>query len=123
MDDTQKIILTEAQQLLKELGVDASCEVSEKEGVYSINITCKDDPSLLIGKYAEGLLAMQRVLQIILFKKLPVKTEILVDINGYRERQRERLEQIADNIGSRVMKDKRSSILRSFNAYEPKKIY
>ncbi len=123
MDDIKTIITTEVKELLKQLGVDAGFEVSETDNVFSVAITCNDDPSLLIGKHAEGLLSIQRVLQIILFKKFDSKVEVLVDINDYRERQRGRLEQIADNIAMRVERDNRSSTLRSFNAYERKIIH
>ena len=123
MEETKKTINEVIKVILKQLGVDATFSLSETDGVFTVSITCNDDPSLLIGKHAEGLLALQRILQIILFKKLDRKTEILVDINNYRERQRERLEQIADNVASRVSRDRRSYILRSFNAYERKIIH
>ena len=124
MDKIQKIITDEASALIKQLGVQADLAVTkDAENVYLVNIHCHDDPSLLIGKFAEGLLAIQRVLQIIMFKKTDAKVNILVDINEYRERQKERLSQIADTVADRVRNEKKPSTLRSFNAYERKIIH
>lgn len=123
MERIQEIVQGEIDQLLSQLGVKADTQIIDQDGAYLIDITCADDPALLIGKHAEGLLALQRIMQIIIFKKFPEKVEILVDINGYRQRQKDRLNQIAQNVASRVSKEGRSSILRSFNAYERKIIH
>lgn len=123
MEEIKTTITDGVNELLAQLGVDASVMVVEQEGAYQVNITCVDDPSLLIGKHAEGLLAIQRVMQIMLYKKFPDKVEITIDINGYRERQKSRLNQIAQNVAERVSSEGRSSMLRSFSAYERKIIH
>lgn len=124
MDKAQKIITDETTTLLKQLGIPADISVTkDDEGVFLVSIHCHEDPSLLIGKFAEGLLAFQRILSIILFKKINEKITILVDINEYRERQKERLAQIADSIAVKVIEEKKPSTIRSFNAYERKIIH
>ena len=57
------------------------------------------------------------------FKTFQEAVNILVDVNDYRQRQKERLYAICDNVVKRVNEEKNVVTLRSFNAYERKIIH
>jgi len=119
----EETIKTLTHDLIEKLGFDAEIEVTLEDNVYRIHIKTDDDASMLIGKYARMLSALQRVLGAMLYKKMDEKVDILVDVNDYRDAQKERLIGIADNVARRVIDEDRPSHLSSFSAYERKMIH
>ncbi len=111
------------QNLIDQLGFKATVDVNEDDGVYVIHIKTDEDASMLIGKHARMLASLQRVLGAMMFKQMEEKVDILVDVNDYREAQKERLIGIADNVARRVLDENRSAQLSSFSAYERKIIH
>lgn len=123
MTDTHETIQNLTETLLEKLGFDASVTVTDEDGVARIHIQTEEDASLLIGKHARMLAALQRVLGAMLFKHMQEKVDILVDVNDYRDAQKERLAGIADNVARRVIDENRPAQLSSFSAYERKIIH
>src|SRR3989344_8847377 len=77
----------------------------------------------LFSKHAHTLAAIQRVISAMVYKKFQKKIDVLVDVNDYRDVQKERLTKIADNVAQRVLEEKRSARLSSFSPYERKIIH
>ncbi|OGK61852.1 hypothetical protein A3I56_02710 [Candidatus Roizmanbacteria bacterium RIFCSPLOWO2_02_FULL_43_10] len=123
MEDKTKVIQALASELIQKLGFKATVEVMHDENVYTIRMTTDDDASMLIGKHARMLADLQRVLGAMLFKKLGEAVDVLVDVNDYRDSQKERLIGIADNIAQRVLEEDRPARLSSFSSYERKIIH
>jgi spoIIIJ-associated protein len=121
--EEQEAIQELTQDLLKNLGFDAQVEVTPQQEMYYVHIKTEDDPSLIIGKHARMLGSLQRILSAMLYKKFEHKVDILLDVNDYRESQKERLVGIADNIARRVIDEERESSLSSFSAYERRIIH
>lgn len=110
------------QTLCDMIGVKAVVSVTQEDDVFIVKID-SDDASLLIGKHARTLASLQRVLSAMTFKNFDEKVNILVDINDYRDQQKERLQTIANNIAERVINEKKNAKLSSFNAYERRIIH
>jgi len=110
--------------LLKKLNV-AVEEVSVKaeNENYFVQIKSLIDAPFLIGRYGETLQATQRIIEVFLFKIFGEKIELVINVNDYRERQKERLEKIAENIAQRVVAEKKEQSLGSFSNYERKIIH
>lgn len=123
MEETIQKIQTLSQEFIDKLGFESRVEVTFEDEMYRIHITTDEDASMLIGKHARMLSALQRVLGTMLFKQLDDKVNILVDVNDYRDAQKERLIGIADNVARRVIDENRPSHLSSFSAYERKVIH
>lgn len=119
----EKDILQLTEEFLDKLGFNAEVTVTDEEGTYHIHIQTEDDASMLIGKHARMLAAMQRVISAMLYKRMEGKVDVLLDVNDYRDAQKERLVGIADNVARRVLDEDRSSHLSSFSAYERKIIH
>lgn len=123
MEDTINIIKSTTQGLIDQLGFACEIEVAQIDTLYRIHIKTADDASMLIGKHARMLGALQRVLGAMLFKACGERVDILVDVNDYRDGQKERLIGIADNIARRVIDEDRPSQMTSFSPYERRIIH
>lgn len=123
MKNITEILEKEAKELLAMMHVEAEVVVWEENGVYSVGITSDQDAPLLIGKYGETLQAIQRILEAILYKVAGERVELTVNINDYRERQKERLAHITERTAQKVREEGREAYLHSFSAYERKIIH
>ncbi|OGK45149.1 hypothetical protein A2957_03415 [Candidatus Roizmanbacteria bacterium RIFCSPLOWO2_01_FULL_38_11] len=111
------------EDLLEKIGFTVKVEISESDGITIITLSTEDEPSLLIGKHAHMLAALQRVISAMLYKQFGKKVDVLLDVNDYRVGQKERLIKIADSISQRVITEQRPSTLRSFSSYERRIIH
>ncbi|OGK19351.1 hypothetical protein A3D80_00465 [Candidatus Roizmanbacteria bacterium RIFCSPHIGHO2_02_FULL_40_13b] len=122
--EEQEVIKTLTLELLGKMGFSMEPTITKEEGdVYLVTIEESEDSSLLIGKFGATLSSLQTVLEAILFKKFGKKVNIAVNIGDYRERQKERVEGIAENVATRVKEENRQASLQSFSAYERKLIH
>lgn len=117
------IIKQEVNELLEKMGVNFTMEVRAEGEAFFVQINTETDAPYLIGKHGEMVQAMQRVLEAILYNKFTEEVTLMVNVNDYREKQKERLEKIADNVGNRVTTEDRSAYLKDFTAYERKIIH
>ena len=81
MEEKVTSIQTLSQDLIDKLGFKAEVIVTEDAGIFLIHIKTEEDASMLIGKHARMLAALQRVLGAMLFKQLGDTVDILVDVN------------------------------------------
>lgn len=118
-----KVLQNEAKDYFAILDIKADIDVSYHDGAYVINATVTDDPAPLIGYHAENLNALQRLIIISSYQKINDKIDVLLDINNYRARQKERIEGIAQSTAERVISSKASISLRDFDPYERKLVH
>ena|SRR3989338_2043087 len=109
--------------LLEKLMIKTTFAITEKDQLYLIQIEENDDASLLIGKHGATLRSLQAILEAMLFKKFQEPVKILVNIGDYRERQKERVEEIAQQAATRVINENREAVLRFFSPFERKLIH
>lgn len=115
-------IKKEAEELLKKMVDQFELEVKEENGTYFILIK-SENPGTIIGRHGETIRSLQKILEVIFFKTFGESITILVNINDYREKQKERLEKIAANIAQKVIETKTPKRLSSFSNYERKIIH
>jgi len=122
MDKTQ-VIKTETEELLKKMIDEFEIDVSQEEEVFQIIIkTDKDAPSV-IGRHGETIRAIQKIIEVILYKKFSEPTNILVNVNDFREKQTERLKALTSDMADRVMSTKEEAYLKGLSSYERKIIH
>lgn len=97
--------------------------INEEEDVFSIVITTEDEASTIIGRHGETIRAFQKILEVMLFKEYKDAVKILVDVNDYRAKQKERLEYIAKQHADKVSETSAPAYLRGFSSYERKIIH
>lgn len=122
MDHTETI-KTEAQELLQKIINSFEIDVTRDEDIYHVIIKSDADAPTVIGRHGETIRAIQKILEVILYKKTGEPVHILVNVNDYREKQKERLEGIAAEAARRVEESKRPTSLRRFSSYERKLIH
>lgn len=122
--------MTELEEVQKQVGeffdkldFGVTVETTQEEELYMVKLTTKEDPAMLIGRHAQTLASFQRLISVILYRHFGKKIDVLVDINDYRAGQRERLEGIAGNVGTRVMDEGRAATMKAFSPYERRIIH
>lgn len=121
--DKAQVIKTTTEELLVKMITTFEVEVEESEGAYQIIIKTEADAPTIIGRHGETIRALQKILEVMLYKTFSESVNVLVNVNDYREKQRERLEHIADEVAQRVTNEKRESSLRSFSSFERRIIH
>ena len=77
-----------------------------------------EDSALLIGRRGETLRALQLLVRTIVGRKLGTNINFSVDVEGYDDRRRQSLSNLADRVASRVIKTGRSIELEPMSARE-----
>lgn len=121
--DKLDVIKKEAELLLKKIISDFTLEVQEDGGVFHVIIKTEADAPTVIGRHGETIRAIQKILEVVLYKQFGEPVDLLVNVNDYREKQKERLEGIAESVAQRVKTERREAPLRSFSSYERKVIH
>lgn len=128
LDEKKKLIEETTKELLDKMGFKATVytattitsideeEVSQENPI-SVEIQLAES-KYLIGKHGVNLSALQHLLRVIMRKKAQERINFSVDVNGYREDQRQAIIDHAHEIASKVTREKKSVVLRPMNAYE-----
>lgn len=99
----QDLIQSTAEELLSLLGADGTVSVSEDKENEAYNVEVEtQDAGILIGHHGETIDALQLVLNQALFSKLDNK-RVVLNIGNWRERRRDTVLGLADNIVARVL--------------------
>ncbi len=82
-----------------------------------------DDLSILIGRKAETLNALQYITSLIVGKELGRSVPVSVDVEGYRTRRKEQLKQLAHRLTEQVVQTGRSQALEPMTPSERRTIH
>ena len=97
-------------------------EQEPDKDVAQINITM-EEPQILIGQNGQTLFELQRIVRIIINKKLNKDLYITLDINGYKQRKIEYLKDLAVTLADNVVATKEKKVLAPMPAYERRIIH
>jgi spoIIIJ-associated protein len=120
--------------VLSLLSIDADVETVFRDGTMYVEILPpedagrdgneeEDDMGLLIGRHGQTLEALQDLARTVVGNRTGSRARIVVDAEGYRKRQRARLETHARDIARRVARSGREETLEPMNAYERKIVH
>lgn len=121
--DKLKIVEAEAKELLSKIIDNVDIEVSEDHGLFHILIKTEEEAPVVIGRHGETIKAIQKILEVVMYKKTGASVELLVNVNDYREKQKERLVEIAERSAQKAIEFKSASYVRGLSAYERKVIH
>lgn len=82
-----------------------------------------DNLSALIGRHAETLTAFQHVASLMVGKQTQQWVQLVVDVEGYRERREKQVRQIALRMAEQVIKTGRKATLEPMSASERRAIH
>ena len=92
-------------------------EYEGDEGELILDIT-GDDLAILIGRHGRTLDALQFVVSAITIRSMSFRYPVIVDVEGYKSRQREKLESIARSTANKAASQHRSVKMRPMTPYE-----
>lgn len=97
-------------------------EYEGDEGELILDLT-GDDLAILIGRHGKTLDALQFLVSTATARMVGYRYPVVVDVEGYKGRQREKLESIALNAADRAASQKRNVRLRPMTPYERRIIH
>ncbi len=121
--DKIETIKTETEGLLEKMISKFEVEVADDGGVFQVIIKTDEEVSTVIGRHGETIRAIQKILEVILYKKFNERVEILVNVNDFREKQKERLETMAREYADQTKTTGTAAYIRSLSSYERKLIH
>lgn len=92
-------------------------EYEGDEGELILDIT-GDNLAILIGRHGRTLDALQFLVSAITMRTIGYHYPVVIDVEGYKNRQREKLESIARSSASRAISQQRKVSLRPMTPYE-----
>ncbi len=128
--DFSENALTVATQTLSEIldkmGVDADVSAAWQEGgnahgdeVIRLDVTGDSEHlGMLIGRKGETMSALEYLVRVITGNRLEQYVNIIVDVDGYRERRTKQLQRLATRLAQQVVRNGRSVSLEPMPSYE-----
>jgi spoIIIJ-associated protein len=113
--------------LLARIGIEATVDPAYEDGTMYVDILGEgrddDDMGLLIGRYGQTLEALQELTRGAVIQRTGERSRVVVDVEDYKRRQRDRLENRAREIADRVATTGREEELDPMNAFERKLVH
>ncbi len=129
VDSTLDIARDTVKELLEKMHVQAEVSAHYKPSdtpnrrpTVWVDITGKD-LSILIGRRAETLQALQYITSIIIGKELGHSVPLVIDVEGYRERRTHQLQRLAKRLAEQAIKTGRRQTLEPMPASERRIIH
>jgi spoIIIJ-associated protein len=113
--------------LLTRMGLTAGVELNFEDGTMYVDILGTDpddeDMGLLIGRHGQTLEALQELTRMAVIHRTGLRSRVVVDVEDYKKRQRDRLEARAREIAKRVARSGQEEELEPMNPYERKLVH
>lgn len=127
LDDQAESAADFLEDLLGRMGIDASVEPNLEDGTMYVDILGSgpddEDMALLIGRHGQTLEAFQELTRHVVMRKTGLRCRVVVDVEDYKKRQRDRLVAKAHDIANRVARTGRSEELEPMTPYERKVVH
>ena len=113
--------------LLSRMGIAADVEPAFEDGTMYVDVLGEgpddDDMGLLIGRHGQTLEALQELTRAAVIQRTGTRARIVVDVEDYKRRQRQRLESKARDIAKRVARTGQEEELDPMNPFERKLVH
>lgn len=124
--DRNEKILTVVCELLEKMNIEIenvvvedveSDKETEVEDQVMVSVTVVN-PAGLIGLRGRNLAMIQLILSLLVKNRLSNWVKIVLDVNNYREEQKERLEGMVTNLANKVLETGKAVSLANMSSYE-----
>jgi spoIIIJ-associated protein len=124
LDYTESVVSKMLHLLKLEAQVSAHYGAAERDGRRNIHVDIRgNDLSVLIGRRSETLSAFQYVASLIVGKQTEQFVQLIVDVEGYRDRREKQLIQMANRMADQVTKSGRRQTLEPMPSSERRVIH
>ncbi len=113
------------EELMGHMGIDAVAEPNLHRDHMYVDIVGEDedDMALLIGRHGQTLDAIQELTRMVVGRRLDERVRVIVDVEDYRKRREERLEDKAREVAARVLSTGTEEALEPMNPFERKIVH
>jgi len=118
-----RIIKEEAENLIKKMIDEFEIDIKKEDKVYQIKIKTDKEASIIIGRHGETIRSIQKLLDVVLFKRFKTPINVLVNVNDFREKQKEKLEKIAQKMAQKTIEEKKPNFIQNLSPYERKLVH
>ncbi|MDP8201247.1 MAG: Jag N-terminal domain-containing protein [Candidatus Tenebribacter burtonii] len=123
-EDIIKMTKEFTQGILAKMNITSGdVEVIQDNGIYNVTINNSKDAGFIIGKEAKLLDSFQHLLNQMVNKAEKKKIQVIIDVDGYRDRRRKALLEKVDSIAKRVKDTGRSYTFEPLQASNRKVIH
>lgn len=122
MEEINKIVQEETENLIGKTGIDASVRVEEEDGSYKVQIDT-DENALLIGKHGNTLSSLELILSLIVAKKTGEFRRVTVEVGGYRQEREQYLRDLAERLKEEVIETGSDKTIRGLKPWERRIIH
>jgi spoIIIJ-associated protein len=116
MEKTETV-RSETEALLKKIVSEYTLDVVEDNGAFQIIIKTEEAPSL-IGRHGETVRAFQKILEVMCFQIFKEPVRLLINVNDYREKQTERLNEMTREYAQKTLDTKTATYISDLSSYE-----
>ncbi len=113
------------EELLRRMGIEAAVEPTLEAGAMYVDVLEgeDDDMAILIGRHGQTLDALQELTRAVVARRVGERARVIVDVEGYRRRRRDRLAARAKEVARRVKRTGREEELEPMNPFERKVVH
>lgn len=124
LDEIADTAIEVLQTILKpfDIGDITIDEYDGDEGELILDIT-GDDLAVLIGRHGRTLDSIQFLVSSIVRRKLGYRYPVVIDVEGYKSRQRQKIESIAKSAANRAVSQEKEVPLRPMTPYERRLVH
>ncbi len=112
-----------ARKIVSSILGETQLTVTLQENRVDIHVDCGDDSGLLIGREGQTLAALQYITSRIISRTMEVPVRIQFDVGDYRERQDDRLRELALALADRVRATGRPYSTRPISSYHRRLVH
>ena len=105
------------KKLTSDMGIDVNFESKIREKNIEITMISDNNP-ILIGRNGQTLKALECILMQVVNKETSKHIRVMLDVQGYKEKQIKRLERLAINLAKDCVRTKTDVHMDSMNSYE-----
>ena len=117
IEDICQFLKDYLKKLTSDMGIDVNFESKIREKNIEITMISDNNP-ILIGRNGQTLKALECILMQVVNKETNKHLRVMLDVEGYKEKQVKRLERLAINLAKDCVRTKTDIHMDSMNAYE-----
>jgi len=127
LDEQADVAADFLEELLARMAIEASVEPNLEDRTMYVDILGAgeddDDMALLIGRHGQTLEALQDLTRHVVMRRTGMRCRVVVDVEDYKKRQRDRLEAKARDVAARVARTGREEELDPMTPFDRKIIH
>ncbi|MDR2892233.1 MAG: Jag N-terminal domain-containing protein [Deltaproteobacteria bacterium] len=122
-EQLRSIVLETLSRLIHPIVGDAESSFSLSDGRVNLQVHCADNHGLLIGRDGQTLASLQYLISCIASRRLGASVRVQIDAGDYREKQDEKLRELALSLAQKVKHSSRPQSTRPLSAYHRRIIH